>query len=327
MELWNKYLEYHPEFLTRLDLLEKRSKDRFIKRLKNEKDRNNFLAVIAELNFYEIFKEKGFAVEYDKEYVLTKDFLKCNPDLTIIKNGKTIIAEVVYLNTTNKDSIRNEFENYLLEELQKIQIGCCIHIGFKEEYFDVEAYEKEDIIKQFADWIPNNCVLGNELVVLDNFVFTVSSVNESYEHILVMGNANSIDIDTRRLNSENSRFINKIGKYNHLINELNLPYIICVKIDFHAAINEKEMFWTLYGDLVFFEDLQIYHSELNGVYYLNEYASNLSGVLLLVNNKVHYFHNYRQQRLGEYAITQLQDLQYHCETFNILKYLQRVVHS
>lgn len=313
--MWNKYLEYHPEIISRLDAIDDVSKKKFVKKLRNEKDKNNFLSMLAELSFYEFFAKLGFEVSYDKTYG------KPTPDLTIVKDKSQIIVEVVKLNPTEKDMMRNDFENCLFDEVQNIKVGCWLEMRFKDEYFDVNLYDKETIVKKLSEWIVYNCKEGNQITIENNFTFKIIRVDSKYDHVCLMGNSNSIDIDERRLNADNSRFIQKIGKYGGLIDNLSLPYILCIKIDFHAAIGEKDMFWTLYGDLVFHFNYQICHSELNGVYYLNVLSKNLSGVFLLVGDKFFYFHNFKENRLNSTVKKEFLVYQYYCETFSKLNYL------
>jgi hypothetical protein len=107
---------------------------------------------------------------------------------------------------------------------------------------------------------------------------------------------------------------------------LDIPYLICLKIDFHAAINEKEMFWTMYGDLAFHEYIPKYVSELNGFYYQNEFAKkNLSGVVLMINNQIYFFNNYfLSNRLDHEIRDGFLKYQFFNETFNKLVYLKEV---
>lgn len=318
MELWNKYLEYHPEIFSRLDSIDKTSRDKFLKKFKSEKDKSNFLSTLAELSFSEFFSKLKFEVEYDKSYG------KFTPDLTITKDNSQVIVEVVKLNPTEKDTLRNDFESYLFDEIQKIEIGCWLEINFEEQYFDVALYNKEIIVKEVLEWLTTNCEVGNQIRLYENFVFKIIKVDKKYKHVCVMGNANSIDIDIRRLESDNSRFIKKIGKYQKLIAEFSLPYILCIKIDFHAAISEIQMFWTLYGDLSSYFDLEIHHCELNGVYYTDKDSENLSGVFLMVGDKIFYFHNFKETRLKEDIKIEFLKYQYHCNTSSKLIYLQLV---
>lgn len=318
MSLWKKYLGYHPEILSRLDMIDGVSREKFLKRMKSEKDKSNFSSTLTELSFYEFFQKQGFNVEYDKKHG------KFTPDLTVSKDNNQIIAEVLRLNTTEKDTERNDFEIQLIEEIEKIKINCWIQIDVEEEYFDTSLYSHENIVKNLADWLIDNCVVGNKVTFFDIFTFEVKGIDKKFTHVCVLGNFNSIDIDTRRLNAGNSRFIKKIGKYDELINGTCLPYLICIKIDFHAAIGEREMFWTMYGDLVFHHNYHIYHSELNGLYYTNALTKTLSGIVLMVSDKVFYFHNFREYKLWKNAFDCLIAFQFSCETFNKLTYLRKV---
>lgn len=326
MTLWEKYFDYHPEILLRIEAIDKKTKEKFIRKLKLETDKDNFLSTITEFQFYEFLIKEGFVVEFEKEYTFDNKALKFTPDFTVSKQGQSIIAEVLKLNTTEKDKKRNDFESFLLDGIQKNTAKCCVQVELIEEYFDVELYDKDSILAEVSSWLKSSYELNEELVVRDNFKFKIISIDEKYEHTLVFGNVNSIDIDTRRLNSINSRFVSKIEKYDRLIAEMDMPYLICLKIDFHAAINEKEMFWTMYGDLIFHEYIPKYVSELNGLYYRNETAKrNLSGVVLMISNQIYYFNNYfLSNRLKQEIRDEFLKYQFLGETFNKLVYLKEV---
>lgn len=326
MTLWDQYFEYHPDILLRIESIDKLSKGKFIKKLKLEKDKENFLSTIAEFQFYEFLINEGFSVDFEKEYVLNSGETKLTPDFTILKDSQSIIVEVVKLNTTEKDRIRNDFENYLLEGVEKNAAKCCVKLTLENEYFDAQLYDKELIVSEVSKWLSSNLELEAELILHENFRFRILSIDEKYEHTYVVSNFNSIDIDTRRLNSDNSRFVNKIEKYTSLIDELRMPYLICIKIDFHAGINENELFWTMYGDLLFHEYVPKLESELNGLYYKNEVAKrNLSGVLLMINNQFKYYNNYfLQNRLRTSIKKDFLRYQFFGETYNRLVYLSKI---
>ncbi len=318
MELWNKYLEYHPEIITRFDAIDEVSKNKFIRKLQSEKSKSNFSSTLTELSFYEFFRNNGFNVEYEKLLG------GLTPDLTISKKGELIIAEVLKLNTTEKDTVRNEFESLLLEEIEKIKIGCWVQINFKEDYFDTVQFNQEEIATTFYEWLKSNCIAGKEIELFNFFTFKVIRVDKKYDHVCVFGNVNMIDIDVRRLNSDKSRFVQKMSMYNDLIQEKSLPYLICIRIDFHAAIGENEMFWTMYGDVVSHLNFGIQHCELNGFYYKNDLTKNLSGVLLMISDRVFFFRNFRQDKLFKEALDILMRFQFYNSVESKLTYLRRV---
>jgi hypothetical protein len=322
MELWNMYLGYHPEILDRLDKLDKRTKDRFTRKMKNEKDENNFSSILTELSFFETFIEKGFSVELEKEYVNLQG-KKFTPDLTLSKNGQSIIAEVVRLNPTKQDDIRNKFESALIEKLEKIEFGCWLQVDFVQEYFATENYDVEEIVRQVSGWILKNDIVNAQLTVENNFTFKINRIDKKLSHVCVLGNANMIDIDTRRLNSLGSSFVKKISKYSEFLNDLEIPYLVCIKIDSLAGIDKDEMFWTMYGDLVFYQHLNFYESRLNGIYYSNKDAMKyVSGVVLMIGNRIHYYHNYGQHKMTESIKKELMSHQYFGEVIKTLVYLR-----
>lgn len=305
-----------------MNRLDKRSKEAFTKKLKNEKDESNFSAILTELGFFEHFASRGFSVELEKEYSDSERF-NYKPDLTLTQNGQSMIAEVIRLNPTKKDDVRNRFENELMEKLETIQAGCWLQIDFTEEYFDATGYDINGILCEVRSWIVQGKSVGARLVVANNFNFEIVRIDPKLSHVCVLGNANSINIDTRRLNSAGSGFTKKISRYLKLISENQLPYLICLKIDFHAGIDQDEMFWMMYGDLEFHQHLNLYLSKMNGVYYVNSDARNyLSGVLLMVGNSIFYYHNYGQHKLFRSIENELISNQYFGKTPNKLIYLR-----
>ena len=54
MNLWEIYLGYHPEILSRLDLMDGVSRAKFLRRMKNEKDKGNFSKMRPELRKYNV---------------------------------------------------------------------------------------------------------------------------------------------------------------------------------------------------------------------------------------------------------------------------------
>lgn len=327
MTLWDKYLEYHPDLIGRLERIDIKSKNRFTKKLKREKDRNNFIATITELQCYEFFLESGFKVEFEKSYQFKGN--KLTPDLTINKDDQEIIVEVVRLNPTAKDSKRNNFESSLLEKIEELKKKCIVKIDFIDEYFDPNQYDESTIVKDLEVWLESNFFLNSKIILHENFQFEIINTDEVYDHTCVYGNFNTIDIDPRRLKSDKSLFVSKLEKYDQLIHELNLPYLIFIKIDFHAGINENEMFWTMYGDSLFYDYLNKYESELNGLFYTNEKAkNNVSGVLLIVGDKKYYFKNfYLLNKLSSKVGEELSEMQFMSSIQNRFVYLKEVKKS
>jgi len=326
MTLWDKYSESHPELISRLELVDEKSRRKFIKKLQKERDRDNFISIITELQFIEFFVKEGFHVEYEKEY-LFEGGKKITPDFTLSKYNEKTIAEVLRLNPTKKDKKRNDFESFLFEAIEKIRKGCLVRIKFIDEYYESDLYDLNFIAQELEKWITNDFYLNSELTLYRNLIFRIIAIDDSLEHACVYGNFNSIDIDTRRLNSEKSQFVTKIEKYEAFISEMAFPYLICLKIDFHAGINENEMFRTMYGDLLFYDYVPKHESQLNGFYYTNDIAKrNLSGVILLGdNNNVYYFNNYfLLNRLKQTIKNEFLKYQFVRNGFNKLVYLREV---
>jgi len=125
--LLNIYMNYHPEFLNSLEIFSENNKKKLLKKLTNEQNKINFHSTVAEIQFGELFNKLGFQIEYDKEFSNNK-----TPDWTASFDNSSCICEVYRLGKSEKDQIRSDFENQLIEELQKLPYEYYIRINFLE---------------------------------------------------------------------------------------------------------------------------------------------------------------------------------------------------
>ncbi|QNA44958.1 hypothetical protein [Lacibacter sediminis] len=324
MTLLEKYQENHPDLNERLERIDEKSRKKFIKKLKREKDKSNFIAIVTELQCYEFFFNSGFKVEFERGYSVGSKRL--TPDFTISKNGQDAIVEVVRLNPTEKDSKRNNFESLLMEGIEELKKKCVIKIDFINEYFDEDLYDIKSIVNDLEIWLEQSFYLNSKITLCDNFRFEIIDINDIYDHACVYGNFNSIDIDPRRLKSDKSLFVSKLEKYDELIQHYNLPYVVFIKIDFHAGINENEMFWTMYGDSLLYDHLNKRESALNGLFYANKIGKeNVSGVLLIVGSKASYYKNfYFLNKLSKEIDDEFGKMQFFSDVPNKFVYLRGV---
>ncbi|MDN3668244.1 hypothetical protein QWY93_02730 [Echinicola jeungdonensis] len=61
--LLEKYIEFHPDFISELEQLSKTNKEKFICGFKKEKDKTNFLSRISELRFAEFLERESINYE------------------------------------------------------------------------------------------------------------------------------------------------------------------------------------------------------------------------------------------------------------------------
>ena len=292
MSLLEIYNNYHNDFETRLDSFSGINAKRFKKKLKQETRRDNFLSIVSEIRFGELFNSLGIEFEYDQKFSNNQ-----TPDYTLTLNDSKAICDVYRLGKSRIDQIRSDFENSLIEGIEKISSSYCLKIDFIQEYFDEGFYDSELIITEIEKWLslsPLNP--GDKIIILDNFEFEILYANTSTNHVTCSGNASSMDIKPNKLkqlgDSKPNEITKKLTKYNDIINEYSLPYFLCVDIDFVSGFDHEDFvehfrgsgvtfvdYGTSYGEMEQFKHLGTRWTELGEFYKLPQ----LSGIITCYN--------------------------------------------
>lgn len=294
MSLLELYKEYHPDLVERLSKFSEINKRRLIKKLEIEKDKRNFLSTISEIKFGELFKILNIESEYDKKINLK------TPDWTLSCSKSEIICDVYRLGQSKSDQIRSDFENSLIEHIQKINANYIIRISFIEEYFESEIYNIEFIVTMLKEWILQSLPkIGDKILISKNFYFTVLSNCSNHQFVSCCGNANSIEYKIGKIEQEENSYPNeitkKLTKYNEIIQSFNLSYFLCIDIDFGSGFTHdefKEYFRGKSAELIDYEEVKDIpeFKELGlgkewtilGEFYNNPH---LSGIITCLNNK------------------------------------------
>jgi hypothetical protein len=253
MSVLDEYLGYHPEFIDSLTVFQEDTRKKILKRLKNENDRRNFISTVAEVRFGKLFSELGFGLEYEKKFPNNQ-----RPDWLIALNESTAICDVYRLGKSDKDQIRSDFENKLIEKLQQIPKKCFIKTHFINEYFDTTLYDLDVISKAVEDWLSSSRQTGDSILVADNFEFEVRKADTDVEHVCCFGNVSSIDIKTQKVkqveNLTPNEITKKLNKYDDIISEHRMPFFICVYIDFVSGFDHRDFVERFLGRGVEFID-------------------------------------------------------------------------
>lgn len=250
------YSEYHPDFPESLNVFSESTRKQIIKKLKCEKSKVNFRSTLAEIQFGELFNNLGFEIDYDYKFGNGQ-----TPDWKISKGNSTAICDVYRLGKTNDDQLRSDFENQILERLEKLPFEYYLQIYFIDEYFDLSLYDINFIIYEVENWIgATSKNVGDKLMVYDNFEFEIKKINTKKNHVCCMGNANSIQIKTEKIKQhENLRpneITKKLTKYSSIISNNELPYFIAVSIDFVSGFNHDDFIEYFLGRGVEFIDYE-----------------------------------------------------------------------
>lgn len=294
MTLLEKYETYHKGFEARLNSFSKLNAARFKKKLKQETRRDNFLSIVSEIRFGELFNSLGIDFEYDRKFSNNQ-----TPDYTLTLSNSRAICDVYRLGKSRIDQIRSDFENDLMERIEKIPASYCLKITFLEEYFDEGFYDSELIFIELEKWLLSNPLSSTDKIcILDNFGFEIIYNNTNVNHVTCIGNASNIDIKPNKLkqleNSKPNEITKKLTKYNDIISQENLPYFICVDIDFVSGFDHNDFiehfrgfgvtfidYGTAYGNMEQFRHLGMNWTDL-GEFYKNP---QLSGIITYFNQE------------------------------------------
>lgn len=235
--LLNLYCNYHPEFLESLEIFSEYNKNRILKNLKTQNSKSNFLSTVSEIKFGELFTKLNFTIEYEKKY---KN--KQTPDWTLFSNNLNVICEVYRLGKSEKDQVYSDFENEIKEVLGKLEYNYFIRIDFFENDFDIQSFDTFVVIAEVKEWLcKSDKVIGDKIIVNTNFEFEIIKTNTNVNHLCFIGPAKSIDYKPHKLKQlkhlSDNEITKKLKKYNDIISDENLAFIICISIDFVSGFD------------------------------------------------------------------------------------------
>ncbi|WP_276371461.1 hypothetical protein [Chryseolinea sp. H1M3-3] len=227
---------------------------KIIRRLKNEKDRNNFLSTIGEIRFGKLFNELGFQIEYDKLFPNNQ-----KPDWEIRIRGSSAICDVYRLGKSEKDQFRSDFENRLIEKIEGIQQRYFLKIYFVDAHFDTTFYNVDLITNEVRDWLTSSQKeVGERISIQNNFEFEVIKSQTETENVCCLGNVSPIEIKSQKVkqsgNLKPNEITKKLHKYDSIISEYKVPFFICVYIDFASGFKHRDLQDNFLGRGVKFVD-------------------------------------------------------------------------
>jgi hypothetical protein len=286
----DELLEQFVEFNSRFNL-------HMLSNLKEEDNKDQFLSKVTEMNFGIFFSAFASSITHQPS------FSGLTPDWSVTVNGQKVVLEVLRLNAAKPDKLKMDFIDRFIDKVSGIPIGAVLSLSILEEsesfQFDLSAS-----VKTIESWLATVPREGAQIVLFD--CLEVELVNYSGEIsnacLIVMGG--QISYDYRRLSGPNSPILKKVRKYSDVVEKKNLPFIICVYADFHTWFRGEDLFKALYGPSC--TNLcgiypSIYTVIEEGLFYKEgDLFKNVSGILLRMEDRHSYFHNYSHgNRLNE----------------------------
>lgn len=273
---------------------------KFQRALKAEKNQHNFNALVSELKFGIILQKIGFDILHEKKInTLT-------PDWTIQINSSLSIFEVYRLGKSNKDSQIDILHKIIDNKLNKLPYDTYINISVEGKWImhnssiDDCVNDIETILPDAYDWLAlnhNNLHASKDFGSL--FKLTIVKINTGKNHVLCCYGFRIIDQKPHKLTqSENLRdneITKKLKKYNEVILTNEMPYFLCVDIDFTSGFHYsdfEEYFHHQSAEFIDYENNYNFISEngkewsILGEFYNTKTRTNLSGLLIIDNNEL-----------------------------------------
>lgn len=289
MNLVEEFFRDKPVLLNEFKSFSKKHKVDVIGKLTRQQKQVDFLAQITEVQFGIFLESIASSLSYENAYD------RFTPDWTMVANGQTIIAEVMRLNPSFKDQLLLDFDESLSLALQEIEIACCVNLEYLSEQIDIGGIDLKQTKSLLENWLLAQPMPGCSITLFQSLEFTLVVYSKVVNHVCLMVGGEGINSNYNRLRGNNSALLTKAQKYSEIIHRYELPYILCVYLDFNTGFRELDLYQALYGYSTEHEcDINYYsHSIEHGLYYMKEKCmADVSGVILRYNNQYTYFHNY-----------------------------------
>lgn len=292
-DLLSKFIKYNPLFIDSLNEFDELTRKKLLKKLKLEKDIQNFRSTIAEIQFGKLFSYLEFQFEYDKKYLNGQ-----TPDWTIMENRSSAIVEVYRLGESATAQAKSDFENEILMAINRIQKPYLIQLLFTDSNFSALDYNLSEITSRTVKWVSSERQINDEITLQNIVKLKVLSNQTKYDHACFVGSSSSIDFKPGKLKQPQklnpNEITKKLKKYQPLITTINVPYFLAVSIDFTSGFDFDDFIQYFLGTDVYNADYGIEIKEYPeykmwgknwtelGLFYE---APTLSGLILRYNNE------------------------------------------
>lgn len=277
-----------------LEKLPDNIKSKFQRRLTAENNFENFKALESELKFGIILNKISDCMFSDQK------INSLTPDWTVELNSLKSIFEVYRLGKSNKDSQIDILYYLVHDKISKLPYDCFVKILIADNCVgkDTNCIEGEDIMSEISEWLASNHKTLHSSKVFGNLItLTVIKVNTGRSYTLCTHGVRIIDQKPHKLvqqeNLRDNEITKKLNKYANIILEHDLPYFLCVDIDFASGFHYDDFVEYFHHSSTDFIDYDSerdfipgygrYWSVLGEFYNLGTRTC-LSGILIIENN-------------------------------------------
>ncbi|WP_333574510.1 hypothetical protein [Sphingobacterium sp.] len=221
---------------TEIKLLPIDIQSKFLRLLKKEKNKHNFLSLLSELKFGIILGQISTELTHEKKIDLL------TPDWQISNQKENSIFEVYRLGKSDKDSNLDELYSFIDSKISNLEYNIYVQILVNDNLLDYSIQEIEKCIPDVYNWLKEN---KNNLhatkIFRGIFELKIVKINTSKKHILCTWGVRIIDQKPQKLEQvdglKDNEITKKLKKYADIVSKYHLPYFLCVDIDFVSGFS------------------------------------------------------------------------------------------
>lgn len=279
-----KFKELNPKFADELGELSTKSKNKFLKKLNNEKQEKNFLSIISEFKFCQLLELEGIEYSYEPKIGnKTPDFL-IRPAI-----GQTIYFDVKRFNTSDSDSNNRRKLHELCKKLKTIKKPYYIQVDHVSDKINSSI---DEVFSKAKNWITNenrkkddSCILNAELKI------KIVKVDGIKDHVLYLFRGNNPKIHIAKPKSD---ILDKLKVYQKDIIDNDIPFFVAIDLTF-GTLRDPFDYWFQFLGGYSMEDPTGIESFMLGEFYWNNELNSLAGLLIRYNNEFYWLNNPRNK--------------------------------
>lgn len=289
MTLFENFFDGKENLLKSVKDIDSKHKLELINSLSNENTEVDFLSKISEIYFGIFFDEYSSSAKYEKSHDGKE------PDWTFNINGQEIMVEVFRLNPSLPDKVNLDFDYNFMKAIREVQTGCFLSFDYDETVIVREDIDIQKCKVLVEDWLNKKPAINETIILFNTIEIQLIDYLPNINHACLAGGGGGINFNYKRLHGANSALLKKVKKYSEIIGKYNLPYIICIDMDFCTWLGKDDLYNILYGLLPEHEARANYflHNIKKAQFYLDrEFITDVSGILLKKGDEFTYYHNY-----------------------------------
>lgn len=283
-DLLNRFIDSNPKFNTDLNQLSNQSKEKFLRKLKKEKQEKNFLSIISEFRFCQFIESEGFECTYEPK-IGGK-----TPDFRIrTRNEKTIYFDVKRFNTSDIDSNNNRKLHEFCEKLKSIKKPYYIQVKQVSDKIDSNI---DVAFYKAREWIIDDTRKKDDFYILSpDFKIKIKKTDGINDSVLC-----TIIINKPRIHIKKpiSDILDKVKTYQNEIINKEIPFFVAIDLTTDTLKNPFD-YWLQFLGRSSMDISAGVESFRLGEFYNNKELNGLVGLLIRYNYEFYWINNPRNK--------------------------------